>query len=428
MAYVDEARKVTRRLLDSGFDHSACRVNRDELHELQSENSEINLFRTNFETEVSLSGIKDQRRASLLVNRSDESSLAEATISLREMADGANPDAAFAYADAQAPDKFRTGPEQPDYDLMYDRIAEVQAYAASTYPLLNLRSVGVTFFRRDGCYLNSNDVQFESSRGVYQVSVSFSSKEGENTSSMMYTGYSRFDLDTPIHQSTDVDVLFRQSTEQIKTEHIPNKFIGDMVISPSCLMSFFGFLTMRLGDGPMISGTSIYKGKLGEKVASDALSIHSRPLDDDLARGYWVTGDGYRAENLTLIDKGRLSSYLLGLYGANKTGFDRALNDGGCYVIDPGEESYDQLIAGIEEGILINRFSGGRPNDRGDFSGIAKNSYYIKDGQVQYPIRETTVSGNLAQLLGNITGISAERTNSGSSILPWVRVSGITAS
>ena len=200
MAYVDEASQITRQLLDSGFDQGACRVNRDELHELQAENAEINLFRTNFETEVSLSGIKDQRRASLLVNRSDESSLKEATKTLGEMADGANADPAFAYAEAQPSDEFRAGPEEPDYDLMYDRIAEVQTYAAATYPKLNLRSVGVTFSSRDGCYVNSNDVQFETSRGVYRVSVSFSSKEGEKTSSMMYTGYSRYGLDTRGHR------------------------------------------------------------------------------------------------------------------------------------------------------------------------------------------------------------------------------------
>jgi PmbA protein len=86
------------------------------------------------------------------------------------------------------------------------------------------------------------------------------------------------------------------------------------------------------------------------------------------------------------------------------------------------------LISQVDEGVLINRFSGGRPSDRGDFSGVAKNSYYIKGGEIQFPIKETTVSGNMNDLLQSIQSISSERLNSGSSIYPWIRVSGVTAS
>ena len=428
MSELEIANRTLGRMLDEGFDKSACRVNREELHELQSENGEINLFRTNFETEVSLSGIKEQRRAALVINRTDQESVDDAVKSVVEMADGANADPAFDYAEHQPAESFASGPASPDYDVMYDRIDEVQRYAAQTYPSLNLRSVGITFYRRQGTYVNSSDVHFDSSRGVYQVSVSFSSKVGTDTSSMMYTGYARYALNDPVHESVQIDELFKQSTEQVSTNNIPGKFVGDMIISPGCLMSFLGFLTMRLGDGPMISGTSVYKGKLGECVAAPALTLRSSPLDDEIATGYWVTGDGYRAENLTVVNEGILTNYLLGIYGANKTGLPRAVNSGGCYVVDAGDDSYAELIDGVTEGILINRFSGGRPNDRGDFSGIAKNSYYIKDGQVQYPIRETTVSGNLVALPNEITGISIERLNSGGSILPWIRVRGITIS
>ncbi|MBD3646856.1 MAG: hypothetical protein HUJ31_05245 [Pseudomonadales bacterium] len=96
--------------------------------------------------------------------------------------------------------------------------------------------------------------------------------------------------------------------------------------------------------------------------------------------------------------------------------------------MEPGEQSFDELIKGVSEGILITRFSGGRPNDRGDFSGVAKNSYYIKDGKLQYPIKETTVSGNLVDLLKSVRGVSSERVHFGGSLLPWVCVSGVTAS
>ncbi len=423
---------LAQQTLDSiqraGFDKAACRVSNDELHELQAETGEINLFRTSFETDISLVGIHDQKRASLSVNKTDEAAIGEAIGDLKTMAEGANPDAAYDIASAQPHESFAGGVDKPDYDAMYDRVVELQKYAHATYPTLNIRSVSVTFVRRRSCYTNSNDVCFNTARGLYQVGVQFSSKDGPNTSSMMYTGYATYDLDTPIEQATNVDQLLRQSTEQVTTQHIPAKFKGDLVIAPNCLTDFTGFLTARISDGAMIAGTSVYQDRLGEQVASDKLTLRSMPLAADMAGGYWVTGDGFKAEDLTVVEAGKLQSYLLGLYGANKLNMARAMNSGGAWVVDAGETPYDDLIASVDEGILITRFSGGRPNDRGDFSGIAKNSYYIKDGKIQYPIKETTVSGNLVDLLQSVDMVSSERLNFGSSLLPWVKATGITAS
>lgn len=411
-----------------GFDKAACRVSSDELHELEAETGEINLFRTNFETGIDLVGIAQQRRASLSINKTGEAAIGEAVADLKTMAAGANPDPAHDIAPAQPHESFASGIDEPDYDAMYDRIVELQRYSATTYPSLNIRSVGVTFVKRRSCYINSNDVAFESKRGMYQVSVTFSSRQGTDNSSMMYTGYSSYDLDTPIHELNNVDLLLRQSTEQVKTEHIPGKFVGDLVIAPNALRDFIGFLTLRIGSGSMIAGTSVYQDKLGEQVASPTLTLRSMPLDADISGGYWITSDGFKAQNSVIVDQGKLASYLLSLYGANKTGLARSVNSGGCYVVDPGEQSYEDLIGDVAEGVLITRFSGGRPNDRGDFSGVAKNSYYVKDGKLQYPIKETTVSGNMVDLLQSIEAVSKERLNFGSAILPWVRVSGITVS
>lgn len=422
------AGQTIEHLTQAGFDKAASKVSYDELHELSAENGEINLLRTNFETDIHLTGIMDQRRASLAVNKTDEGTLGSAINDMKEMAKGGNPDPAFDIAEYQPPETFQAGPVEPDYDAMYDRVEEIHRYVQDTYPALNLRNVGITFVRRRGCYVNSNGVEFESTRGLYQAGITFSSREGKDTSSMMFTGYTAYNIDTPIHESANVDMLLRQSTEQVRTEHIPEKFMGDLVIAPNCLADFLGFLTMRIGDGPMISGTSVYLDKLGEKVASDRLTLRSKPVSDEITTGYWVTGDGYKASNNTVVEDGVLKSYLLSLYGANRTGRERAPNSGGCYVVEPGDESFDDIVAGVDQGILITRFSGGRPNDRGDFSGVAKNSYYIKDGRIQYPIKETTVSGNMVDLLQSITAVSRERVHFGGSWLPWVRVEGITAS
>jgi PmbA protein len=123
-----------------------------------------------------------------------------------------------------------------------------------------------------------------------------------------------------------------------------------------------------------------------------------------------------------------LTSYLVDLYGSRKTGLERARTGGGCYVVDAGDVPLDDIIASTDRGVLITRFSGGRPNEKGDFSGVAKNSYYVEGGAVKYPISETMISGNLADALLSIDAISSERADFGSSVYPWVRTTGIGVS
>ena len=84
------------------------------------------------------------------------------------------------------------------------------------------------------------------------------------------------------------------------------------------------------------------------------------------------------------------------------------------------------MIAGIENGILINRFSGGESGPSGDFNGVAKNSFLIRDGQLAGAVTETMISGNFAALLQQVRGITRETVCDGMSVLPWAAFDGIT--
>ncbi|MCZ6871304.1 MAG: metallopeptidase TldD-related protein, partial [Gammaproteobacteria bacterium] len=163
-------------------------------------------------------------------------------------------------------------------------------------------------------------------------------------------------------------------------------------------------------------------------VAGEKLTLHSRPASDEIATGYFVTNDGFEAHDTTIIQNGVLRTYLLDLYGANKTGHARAETGGGCFVIEPGDSSYDEMVSHIDEGILITRFSGGVPSPKGDFSGVAKNSYYISGGQIRQPVSETMIAGNLVDMWNSIEEISRERVDFGTQIMPWIRMSGVSVS
>lgn len=415
-----------RALEKEGLDKSECTLKVSRSHELNLDSGEISLLRTTDDVSLTMTGILDDREGSITINKTDESSILEAASRTRSTAASSEPDAANDISPSQPAAFFERGPGEPDLEGMYDRMREFLDRCSSEYPSLILEQVILDFTTVEKNYMNSNGVDLSSRRGVYSFTPMFTSKEGSDTSSFNYASVSMSELDRGLHLYGTIDDRMRESTGQVRCREFSGKFTGDLVITPECLEDFIQLTCMYLSDYPMIKGTSIFRDSLGAKVAGPGFTVRSRPTWDGLAHGYFVTPDGFTAGDTAIIEDGVLMSYLLSLYGSNKTGLERSASSGGAYVMDPGGISLDEMVKSVEKGILLCRFSGGMPSESGEFSGVAKNSYYIENGRIAYPVKEVMVSGNLKDLLSGTCGISRERVDSGSSLLPWIRTGGVT--
>ena len=415
-------------LLKAGAEKVQCSLRKSEKHELNVAAGEINLFRTTFNTNLSLTGILKNKKGSITINTLDKKSIDEAAKQVIELAESSKPDEANDISEKQPAKEFSSGPQKPDIDKMYSRLKEFMEYSKKAYPNTILEGIHYDFTVSNSFFVNSNGVKYSTNKGIYTVVVMFTTKEGKKTSSFNYVVYRSKNLEKPIKDCGSIDRLLKQSSEQLETFSIPEKFVGNVIITPECMDDIIGGVTGFLSDYPLITGISVYKDKLDKKIADSKLTLHSKPLSEVLASNYYVTYDGYEVRNSTIIDKGVLKTFLLGLYGSRKTGLPKAVNQGSCYIIDSGDTSYDEIIKSTEKGILLCRFSGGRPSDNGDFSGVAKNSYYIENGEIRYPISETMVNGNIVEMMNNIKQISSERVNSGYHIYPWIKFDGLTVS
>lgn len=413
-----------------GVDDAQCYLSKTTKHEMNVDAGHLSLMRTVFNNHLGLVAIKDKCRGTYAINKLDSDSINTAINQVVEITESSQPDPAHSIATReQEPQTFITGAQTPDLELMYQRLREFMEEVKRRYPKIMLESTYFDYTHRDNYLLNSNRVDFSISKGMYHLTCIFSSSDQENSSSFNYSGFATKDLSHPLIDYGSLDILLKQSSEQTTTKSVPGKFVGDVIIMPDCLGDFLGYLVdISLRNSALISGTSIYKDKIGQQIADPRLTVHSRPIADEIADGYFITGDGFLAQNSTIIDRGILKTYLLSLYGANKTGMPRAVNDGGSYVVEPGDASFEEMVSKVDRGILLARYSGGNPSQNGDFSGVAKNSYYIENGQIKYPISETMVAGNLADMLQNINAISQERINFGSCIFPWISCSNITIS
>ena len=166
---------------------------------------------------------------------------------------------------------------------------------------------------------------------------------------------------------------------------------------------------------------SVYAGKLGEQVAEPFVTAY----DDGHRSGAWgsdgIDDEGTPTRRTTIVEEGRLTSYLSDLLRARKDGVastgngrresfrhlpvPRMTNT----FFAPGEASSEDLIAGVERGLYAVSFGGGQVEPAtGDFVFGVSEGYLIEDGRVTAPVRGATLVGNGLEALAAIDGIAAD--------------------
>jgi PmbA protein len=192
-----------------------------------------------------------------------------------------------------------------------------------------------------------------------------------------------------------------------------------------------------------VNGDAIYRqssfleGKLGQKIASENVTI----VDDGTIPGGFGTspfdGEGVPSRRTVVIEKGILKSYLLNTYTAKKLGLQTtgnaarglAGNPGIGYnnfFLQKGARTAEQIISDIKQGLYVIDLLGFGVNlVTGDYSrGVT--GIWIENGELTYPVEEITVAGNLKQMLNNISEIGSDLEFRSALACPTLRIDGMT--
>jgi PmbA protein len=420
---------VLAALQRAGASQAQVRLSASRKHELNAEWGEVSLLRSTFDRQLTLVAVTDdRRRATLTLNDTSEAGVTEAVQQVVELARSSRPDDSNALVEGGPAATFESGTSEPDLDAMCGRLEEFLAWAEASWPTSSLRGVHLDFTHEHTTLRSTTGIDLAAQVGAYQAVAVFSARDGADVSSFNYTAWQGRALDQPLAEVGSFARLLEQSTEQLHPRPVGRKFVGEVIVTPDCLPSFIRPLEGLLSDGSLIAGTSVFKEALGETIADSRLTLRSRPAAAERARPSFLTADGRPNDEAMVIDRGVLRSFLLSHRGALRTGLPQGASDGGGYEIEPGPRALDELIGGVDRGVLLCRFSGGRPSDNGDFSGVAKNSYLIEDGRITAPLAETMVSGNLVRMLKSVRGVSRDHVDFGFCDLPWVSFGGLTVS
>jgi TldD protein len=166
---------------------------------------------------------------------------------------------------------------------------------------------------------------------------------------------------------------------------------------------------------------SVYAGRLGDDLAAPLVTAY----DDGRRANDWgsdgIDDEGTPTRRTTIIENGRLVSYLYDLQRARK---DRVESTGNGRresfrhlpvprmtntYFAPGEATPEELIGGVERGLYAVSFGGGQVEPAtGDFVFGVSEGYLIEHGRVTMPVRGATLVGNGLEALRAIDGIAAD--------------------
>ncbi|MGN0988824.1 MAG: TldD/PmbA family protein [Eubacteriales bacterium] len=423
------ANYILQSFTKAGADMAECHISDKVKTEIYYESGKISMIRTNFDTSVSMKAIKDNKKGTVSTNSTEHEVIDGCIAQAMSALESSIPDDAEGICDVPDMGKSERGVLVPDKEGMYNGLKKFIAECKEKYPQISFDSITIEHDAVTSLYRNTKGTDLVSTNGFYVFSPSFMAVQDGKTSSMNYSYVLFNDITKPFMKLGMIENVISDTVKQIETVPVNGKFVGDVILTPSCFEDMFSSVVSNfMSERSLIDGTSIFKDSLGKKVAADSFSIWSQPRNTDLPGGYFMTGDGYVAQNMPLIEDGVLKNFVLGRYGAKKTGNKRSSSAGGNLVMKAGEHTLDEMIASVKKGLIVSRFSGGSPGGSGDFSGVAKNSFLVEDGKITCAVSETMISGNLAKLLLDIKESSKELVNTGDSILPWVKVSDIVIS
>ena len=413
-----------------GADYAQCSVSESEKKEFNVDGGRFSLMRTLYNRNVVITVLKEQKKGTVQINRFDDEAVKAAVKDAIEAADSGKPDPAWQYAEGPVEEEFTDGEPVCDTDRLFARTKELLETISEKHPKIIMEQMITSHDAGQCVFMTTNGVTYTTHSGAYSFGLMYSAHEGEKGTSFYGSDVTLKTLDKPVIDCAFIERDLTMVENQLDPKPLKGKFTGPAVLAPYALSEIvlWTILGNFVTDSCLIDGTSIWKNKLGEQLADPCFTMSFEPYSDDVVIPDRFTGEGYPTENFDLIKEGKLASFVLSQYGANKTGGKRSGNGGSGMRVKPGKKSLEEIIAEIDKGILVMRFSGGYPAPSGEFSGVAKNSFLIENWKISCALSETMISGCVPEMLNQIRDISSDTLKDGSGSLPYVAFDGLTIS
>lgn len=180
-----------------------------------------------------------------------------------------------------------------------------------------------------------------------------------------------------------------------------------VLFAPDIAAGLLGHLLSAISGGNLYRKASFLEGSLGQSLFPDWFTLDEHPHLLGALGSAAFDGDGLATYAKPFVEQGRLVSYVLGTYSGRKLGMPSTANSGGVHNVQVthGDESQADLIRRMGRGLLVTELMGQGLNlVTGDYSRGA-GGFWVEQGEIQFPVQEITIAGNLRDMFLNIQAI-----------------------
>ena len=183
-----------------------------------------------------------------------------------------------------------------------------------------------------------------------------------------------------------------------------------VMFTPELSRGFFGQFLAAIRGGSQYRRSSFLLGAAGQQVFPSFLHISERPHIRKAIASSAFDNEGVATRDRELVKDGILQGYILSAYSARKLGLQTTGNAGGVHnlLISHGSEDQKALLHRMHTGLLVTELMGQGVNTvTGDYSRGA-SGFWIEHGEIQYPVHEITIAGNLRDMLLGIVAVGSD--------------------
>lgn len=198
--------------------------------------------------------------------------------------------------------------------------------------------------------------------------------------------------------------IHRLNPKRLKTQSSP--IIFEASVAKSLLRSF----VQAISGGNLYRQSSFLLHALGKPVFPAFIQIYQQPHLLSALGSAPFDSEGVATIDQHYIHAGELVNYALGSYSARKLSMQTTGNAGGVFnlSINSGnqETTLKQLMQKMHKGLLVTELMGQGVNiTTGDYSRGAAG-FWIDHGEIQFPVEEITIAGNLKSIFAGIVAVS----------------------
>ena len=189
-----------------------------------------------------------------------------------------------------------------------------------------------------------------------------------------------------------------------------NTIKAPVIFRAEVASSLFSHLVSAIGGGSLYRKSSFLLDKIETQVMASNITIHEDPHQLRGLASSPFDSEGSKTIAMDVVSDGVLNTYLLASYAARKLNLKSTGHAGGIHNWQVLSTMGDlaSMAKTMGKGMIVTELMGQGVNVvNGDYSRGAAG-FWVENGEIQYPVSEVTIAGNLSDIFMNIVGCGSD--------------------